>query len=51
MTKVEYLLGWMKNRIGNPYIYGATQKDCTKTYRQQRMDQYPDYADAIKRNC
>ena len=51
MTKVEYLLGWMKNRIGNPYIYGATQKDCTKTYRQQRMDQYPNYADAIKRNC
>ena len=51
MTKVEYLLEWMQSRLGNPYIYGATQKDCTPTYRKERIEQYPKYKDSIKRNC
>ena len=51
MTKVEYLLKWMKDRIGYPYIYGATQQDCTVSYRKARIQQYPEYANNIKRNC
>lgn len=51
MTKVEYLLEWMSNRVGNPYIYGATQKDCTTSYRKDRIAQYPKYEDSIVRNC
>lgn len=51
MTKVEYLLEWMQNRIGNPYIYGATQKDCTVSYRKERIEQYPKYKKNITNNC
>lgn len=51
MTKVEYLLEWMQNRIGNPYIYGANQKDCTVSYRKERIVQYPQYEEKITDNC
>lgn len=51
MTKVEYLLEWMQNRIGNPYIYGATQKDCTSSYRKEKIEQYPKYKKEITDNC
>lgn len=51
MTKVEYLLKWMQSRIGNPYIYGATQKDCTVSYRNERIEQYPKYKQNITDNC
>ena len=51
MTKVEYLLNWMTSKIGSPYIYGGTQKDCTPAYRRQQMSQYPEYSSSIKSNC
>lgn len=51
MTKVEYLLEWMQNRVGNPYIYGATQKDCTVSYRKESIEQYPKYKKKITNNC
>lgn len=51
MTIEQFLLQWMAERIGNPYIYGATEKKCTTSYRKARMEQYPDYAANIKNNC
>lgn len=51
MTREQYLLQWCKDRIGNPYIYGATQQNCTVSYRKARMAQYPGSADNIKNNC
>jgi len=51
MTIEQFILNWAQERIGNPYIYGATQKDCTVSYREARMKQYPSYASSIKNNC
>ena len=51
MTIEQFILNWCKERIGNPYIYGATQKKCTVSYRKARASQYPEYADNIKKNC
>lgn len=51
MEKWEVARAWCEQRIGCPYIYGATGQVCTPAYRQARMAQYPDYADKIKRNC
>ena len=50
MTIEQFLLQWMSERIGNPYIYGATQKKCTVSYRKARMEQYPNSAANIKNN-
>jgi hypothetical protein len=38
MTIEQFLLNWMAERIGCPYIYGATQKKCTTSYRKERME-------------
>lgn len=51
MTIEQFILNWINERIGNPYIYGATQKDCTVSYRKARMKQYPSYASSISKNC
>lgn len=51
MTKAEQAKAWAQARVGCPYIYGATGKPCTPSYRQDRMDQYPKYADKIKKTC
>lgn len=51
MTIEQYILQWCKDRIGCPYIYGATQQKCTTSYRKARMNQYPDFANSIKSNC
>ena len=51
MTKDEIVRAWCTQRIGCPYIYGATGKACTPAYREARMAQYPAYAAKIKRNC
>jgi len=36
MTIEQFILNWCQERIGNPYIYGATQKKCTVSYRKAR---------------
>lgn len=51
MTIEQFILQWCKDRIGNPYIYGATQKKCTTSYRKERISQYPEFADSIRNNC
>lgn len=51
MTIEQFILNWCKERIGNPYIYGATQKKCTVSYRKARIEQYPDFANSIKKYC
>lgn len=38
-------------QIDSPYVYGATAKACTPSYRRARIKQYPDYEDKIVRNC
>ena len=51
MDKPEIVRVWCAQRVGCPYIYGATGKACTPSYREARMAQYPAYAEKIKRNC
>lgn len=51
MEKWEIAKDWCLQRIGNPYIYGATGKMCTPAYRQARANQYPEYAAKISKNC
>ena len=51
MTIEQFILDWCKERVGNPYIYGATQKKCTVSYREARAQQYPEYAANIKKYC
>ena len=51
MEKWEIAKDWCLQRIGNPYIYGATGKPCTPAYREARAAQYPDYAAKIRKNC
>ena len=49
--KVSTIIAWLDEQIGCPYIYGGTGQACTPEYRRARMDQYPEYADMIRRNC
>ena len=49
--RVSTITAWLDEQIGCPYIYGATGQACTPQYRRARMDQYPEYADMIRRNC
>ena len=51
MSKAEDAKAWAEQRIGNPYIMGATGKPCTVSYREARAAQYPQYADKIRKNC
>lgn len=51
MSKPEIVRAWCAQRVGCPYVYGATGKPCTPSYRAARMSQYPAYAEKIKRNC
>ena len=51
MDKPDIVRAWCEQRVGCPYIYGATGKPCTPAYREARMKQYPAYAAKIKRNC
>lgn len=51
MTIEQFILNWCQERIGNPYIYGATQKKCTTSYRKERINQYPEFANSIRNNC
>lgn len=51
MTKAEAVKNAAIERIGCPYVFGATGKPCTPQYRQARMAQYPNYADKIRANC
>lgn len=49
--RVETVKSWLIEQVGCPYIFGATKKACTPDYRRAKMDQYPQYAEMIKRNC
>ena len=51
MEKWEIAKDWCLQRVGNPYVYGATGKPCTPAYREARAAQYPDYAAKIRKNC
>ena len=51
MDKPEIVRAWCAQRVGCPYIYGGTGQPCTPDYRKARMNQYPAYAEKIKRNC
>jgi hypothetical protein len=47
LTIRDYVL----EQEGGPYIFGATAKPCTPSYRRARMEQYPDMAPKIKEFC
>ena len=51
MTKAEQLVGWARDHIGCPYIFGAAGQTCTPNYRRSVMANKPDYAAAIRDNC
>ena len=43
-TKAEKVIAWAKERVGCPYVYGGTGKECTVAYRNQQANQYPESA-------
>lgn len=51
MEKWEIAKDWCLQRVGNPYIYGATGQTCTPAYREARAKQYPSYDAKIRKNC
>jgi hypothetical protein len=51
MKRREAIKQWALDQVGCPYVYGGTGNPCVPSYRKARMDQYPDYASAIKKNC
>ena len=51
MTKAEKLKDWALSQVGSPYVMGGTGQRCTPAYRRARGEQYPNSADAIRRNC
>lgn len=51
MDREEIVKIFCESRIGCPYIYGATGRQCTPDYRRARMAQYPAFAQAIAENC
>jgi len=51
MDKPAIVRAWCEQRVGCPYIMGATGKPCTPAYREARMAQYPASAEKIKKNC
>ena len=51
MTKPEKVKDAAIQRIGDPYVYGGTGKQCTPSYRSARAIQYPNYASQIENNC
>lgn len=51
MTKADILRSWALTQVGSPYVMGGTGFACTPTYRKARAEQYPNSADAIRRNC
>ncbi len=51
MKKSDIIKKWALERVGSPYVYGGTGKECTPDYRKARAEQYPSYAANIKNNC
>lgn len=51
MDKDEIVRAWCQQRVGCPYIFGATGKACTPAYREARIAQYPDKRAKITNNC
>lgn len=52
LTKEQFILNWCEERVNkNPYIYGATQKPCTPSYRRGQANQYTEYKDNIYKYC
>ena len=42
---------WALARVGNPYIYGAYERECTPAFRKNRAAAYPDYKANIYKYC
>lgn len=51
MEKAEKVRRWLLERVGNPYIMGATGQFCTVSYRKARAAQYPNSAGNIEKYC
>ena len=51
MTKSEMIKDFALEAVGCAYIYGATGQACTPEYRKARMEQYPQYAEQIRKAC
>lgn len=51
MEKREIAKSWCLQRVGDPYIFGASGKPCTPAYREARARQYPKYTKKIRMNC
>ena len=51
MPNNETIKAFALEAVGCTYVYGATGQKCTPSYRKARMEQYPNSASAIKKNC
>lgn len=50
-TRSAIIRAYALQQRGAPYVYGATGQPCTPKYRQDRQKQYPQYAEAIAKQC
>lgn len=50
-VNLRRLRAFLENALGSPYVYGATMRPCTPSYRLQRIGQYPGFASSIRSNC
>lgn len=51
MKRTDIVRLWLTERVGNPYIMGATGAKCTPNYREARANQYPGSAANIRKYC
>lgn len=51
MTKAEKIKEFAQLHLNHAYVYGGTGQPCTPQYRRARQAQYPQFEDAIRKNC
>lgn len=49
--KTQAIISWAVDKIGCPYVYGATGEACVPRYRRELAGQYPDQAANILAGC
>ena len=49
--KAQAVISWAVDKIGCPYVYGATGANCSPKYRRELTLQYPDQAANIAAGC
>ncbi len=51
MDRGQIVREYALDSLGSPYVYGGSGQMCTPRSRERQMDQYPGFAEAIKKAC